>query len=298
MDTTMAADRMDTMETVQTMDNIDMDEVMTAEDATDAVATAGGAIEVAPDASATDSTVAAVAVGAEDTTVAAVATDIVGTSEASGTIVAIDPADATEVPLAAGAMDSGAAEAALAVEAMDGSAAKRLLPYVGIPLIAAVYLALMPAGGDWVTLARALTLIGFGYVAAYTDLRIRKVSNKLVLTMLTVWLLIMALYVFTDIEAAITLLIPSLIGGAAGGGFFLVMYLVSSKGIGGGDIKLITAVGLLLTFTKLMPMLFISSLITALVAGGLLLTKRATMKTAIPLVPFLYAGILVVLFIK
>ena len=238
-----------------------MDNAMTVEDATDAVETAG----------ATGTTDAAVVVGT---------------------------ADAAEAALAVDTMDGGAAEAALATSAMDGGAARRLLPYVGIPLIAAVYLALMPAGGDWAALARALTLIGFGYVAAYTDLRIRKVSNRLVLTMLTAWLLIMALYIFTDIEAAIAFLIPSLIGGAAGGGFFLVMYLISSKGIGGGDIKLITAVGLLLTFAKLMPMLFVSSLLTALVAGGLLLTKRATMKTAIPLVPFLYAGILAVLFIK
>jgi len=174
---------------------------------------------------------------------------------------------------------------------------KRLLPYAGLPLIAAVYLALKLGADDWISLALAMTQIVFVYIAAYTDLRTRKVSNKLVLAMLAAWLLIMAIYVVADIEAATGLLVPSLIGGAAGGGFFLVLYLISGKGIGGGDIKLITVVGLCLTFAKLMPMLFVSSLLTALVSAGLLLTKRATLKTAIPLVPFLYAGILVVLFI-
>ena len=187
-----------------------------------------------------------------------------------------------------------------ATPADSAAAPQKPLHYLGIPLIAGAYLTLkLPAilaAGDWITLTRALALIGFGYVAAYTDLRARIVANKLVLAMLAAWLLIMAVYVLTDIEGATGLLAPSLIGCAAGGGFFLVMYLVSGKGIGGGDIKLITVIGLFLTFTKLMPMLFVSSLLTALVAGGLLLTKRATMKTAITLVPFLYVGILVVLF--
>ena len=174
---------------------------------------------------------------------------------------------------------------------------KSLLPYAGILVVAAAYLAVKLAANDWITTARAVVLIAFGYVAAYTDFRTRKVSNKLVLMMLIAWLVLMAAYVIYDIGAAFELLVPSLIGGAAGGGFFLAMYLISRKGIGGGDIKLIAVMGLLLTFSKLMPMLFISSLLTALVAGGLLLTKRATMKTEIPLVPFLYAGVLVVLFV-
>jgi Flp pilus assembly protein protease CpaA len=179
----------------------------------------------------------------------------------------------------------------------SGVAAKKLLPYAGIPAIAAVYLILKPAAGDWATLALDVTLIAFVYAAAYLDLRTRKVPNKLVLAMLAAWLLIMSIYVVADIESAVECLVPSLIGGAAGGGFFLVMYLISGKGIGGGDIKLITVIGLCLTFAKLMPMLFISSLLTALYAGGLLLMKKATMKTAIPMVPFLYAGILAVLFL-
>lgn len=178
----------------------------------------------------------------------------------------------------------------------NNSLMKKLLPLAGIPLIAGVYLALMYMAFDWFTLARALALILFGYIAAYTDYRTRKVSNKLVLTMLVIWLALMSIYVITDIEVAIGILISSIIGGAVGGGFFLIMYLISGKGIGGGDIKLITVIGLYLTFARLMAMLFVSSLLTALVAGVLLLTKKATMKTAIPLVPFLYAGILFVLF--
>lgn len=173
---------------------------------------------------------------------------------------------------------------------------QKLLPFAGLPVILIAYLAAMIAARDWFTIARALSLIVFVYFAAYSDIRARLIPNRLVLTMLAAWLVVTATHVIIDIESATAFLLPSLIGGLSGGGFFLVMYLISGKGIGGGDIKLITVIGLFLTFTKLMPMLFISSLLIALFAGGLLLTKRATMKSAIPMVPFLYVGILAVLF--
>jgi len=179
----------------------------------------------------------------------------------------------------------------------ENSALKKLTPFAGLPVIAGAYLVVMITTHDWFTITRALMLIVFGYIASYSDLRTRLVPNKLVLAMLVAWLSVTALYILIDIQSAMGFLLPSLIGGLSGGGFFLIMYLVSGKGIGGGDIKLITVIGLFLTFAKLLPMLFISSLLIALFAGALLLMKKATMKSAIPMVPFLYAGVLVVLFV-
>jgi Flp pilus assembly protein protease CpaA len=174
---------------------------------------------------------------------------------------------------------------------------KQFIPYTAIPLIVIAYLIFKYRGNDVMTILRAAILITFGYIAAYLDVKTRKIPNKLVLTMLAVWLVLMACYVIVDIEAALKLLVQSLIGGAAAGVFFLLIYFVSRKGIGGGDIKLVTVMGLFMTLAKLMPMLFFSSLLSAIVSGVLLLTKRATMKTAIPLVPFLYFGTLIILFL-
>ena len=203
----------------------------------------------------------------------------------------------------AGVGNDEAATEAVAAEASDGATPQRaLLPYIGVPLIVAAYLALKLPGQtpspDWVGLARAVVLISFGYVAAYGDWKTRKVPNLLVLAMLGVWGAIAVLYILLDFGGAMGFLAASLIGGAVGGGFFLVVYLVSRKGLGGGDVKLMAAMGLFLTFRNLLGMLFFSSMLTALVSAVLLLTKRATMRTAIPFVPFLYAGTLVTIFLS
>ena len=174
---------------------------------------------------------------------------------------------------------------------------KKLLPYAAIPLIIVAYLVLKYKADDIMTILRSVSLIAFGYVAAYLDFKTRKVPNKLVLIMLAVWAVLMAGYVIVDIEPAIKLLVQSLIGGAAAGGLFLAIYYVSRKGVGGGDIKLIAVMGLFMTMAKLMPMLFFSALSSALFSAVLLITKRATMKSAIPLVPFLYLGTLIIIFL-
>jgi leader peptidase (prepilin peptidase)/N-methyltransferase len=174
---------------------------------------------------------------------------------------------------------------------------KKYIPFAGPAFICALYLALCAKSNDIFTLVCGVLLIVFGFIAAYLDLRTRKIPNKLVLLMLGAWLAAMAVYVIADIESAVTRIMPSLTGGAAAGGFFLLLYLVSRKGVGGGDVKFIAASGLYLTFARLMPALFFSSLLAALASAVLLLTKRATVKTAIPLAPFLYAGILLTLFL-
>ena len=173
--------------------------------------------------------------------------------------------------------------------------AKKLLPYIGIPLILAAYLSRKCMTYDVMACMYSAALIIFGYVAAYSDLTTRKVPNRLVLSMLATWSILMAVHIIFDIETAILLFIQSLIGGAAAGGFFLFLYILSRKGVGGGDVKLVAVMGLFLTIAKLMPMLFLSSLLAALASAVLLLIKRVTIKTAIPLVPFLYIGTLIVI---
>ena len=173
---------------------------------------------------------------------------------------------------------------------------KKLLPYIAMPLIIAAYLIFKYKTDDIMTILYSVSLIAFGYVATYSDIKTKKIPNKLVLSMLVVWVVLMSVYIIVDIGKAVNILIPSLISGAAAGAFFLAIYYISRKGVGGGDVKLIAVMGLHMTLAKLMPMLFLSSLITALVSIALLLTKRATMKTAIPLVPFLYLGTLITIF--
>ena len=166
----------------------------------------------------------------------------------------------------------------------------KLLPYLGLPVLITLYLFLKLKTDDAFTIMRSVLLIGFFYTAAIFDIKTRKIPNKLVLLMLSVWVVFMAVYVIIDIKAAATAIVQALVSCAAAGVFFLVIYLISRKGLGGGDVKLAAVMGLYLTLTRLMPVLFLTSVITALVSAVLLITKRATMKTAIPLVPFLCLG--------
>jgi leader peptidase (prepilin peptidase)/N-methyltransferase len=174
---------------------------------------------------------------------------------------------------------------------------RKLLPYAGIPIIAAGYLIFRASSAEVFTVIKNILLIGVGYVAAWSDWKTRKVPNKLIAVMFLLWALSMVVYVFADIDSAIGVLLPSIVGCVAGGGLFAILYLISRKGVGGADVKFIAVAGLYLTFAHLMPMLFISSLLAALVSAILLITKRATRKSAIPLIPFLYAGIVLTIFI-
>jgi len=174
---------------------------------------------------------------------------------------------------------------------------RKLLPFIGAPFIVAAYIILKLSSHDVLTVVRNLTLIAFGYYAAYIDIKTHRVPNKLVLVMLAFWALNMVASTVVDFEAGISLIVQSLLSGAVVGTCFLIIYIVSRKGVGGGDIKLVAVMGLYLPLVKLIPLLIISSILAALVSAILLLTKRATTKTSIPFAPFLYVGALVVVYI-
>ena len=76
---------------------------------------------------------------------------------------------------------------------------------------------------------------------------------------------------------------------------FLAVYLVSRKGLGGGDVKFMAASGLYLG-VDVLPAMFYGSVLSAAAGLGLLLAKKIGRRDAIPLAPFLFAGILIVLF--
>ena len=76
----------------------------------------------------------------------------------------------------------------------------------------------------------------------------------------------------------------------------LVVYLVSRKGLGGGDVKFMAVSGLYLGAADVLPALLYGAVLSALVGAVLVLLKKISMRDAIPLVPFLFAGMLFVMF--
>jgi len=91
-----------------------------------------------------------------------------------------------------------------------------------------------------------------------------------------------------------TALTFSLAGIAVGAGFLCFLWLISRGRLGIGDIKLMVPLGILFGPGGSGVLLMSAFIIGGLVSLGLLLTHRATMKTAVPFGPFL-TGIAVLL---
>lgn len=81
------------------------------------------------------------------------------------------------------------------------------------------------------------------------------------------------------------------LAGAALGFFILAtVFFVSKGGLGAGDVKLFTMIGLVLGPRDVLVALFLASLIGAIVGGGLILTRKIGRKQPIPFVPSIALG--------
>ena len=77
-----------------------------------------------------------------------------------------------------------------------------------------------------------------------------------------------------------------LMAAAVGGGAFLLMTLLTGGAIGGGDIKLIGALGLWLGSTRLLDVVFYGSMAGGAAALLMLLTKQKDRKSAFAYGPY------------
>ena len=116
--------------------------------------------------------------------------------------------------------------------------------------------------------------------------------------MVGTWVLIIVPQLFFQTEKAIAIMISDLIGFVMGGLLFLIVYLVSRKGLGGGDVKLMAASGLYLGFRNVLPAMLYGSVLSSVFAIVLILAKKIGRKDAIPLVPFLYIGMLITVLLQ
>ena len=121
-----------------------------------------------------------------------------------------------------------------------------ILPYAGLPiLMAGLWLAKRDGLSAPVLLLREV-LLAFGYAASLGDLWEKRVPNALLGMMLGAWVLVIMPQLFWQTERALVLLVSGIIGFLLGGILFLTVYLVSRKGLGGGDVKLMAVSGLYL----------------------------------------------------
>lgn len=170
--------------------------------------------------------------------------------------------------------------------------------WLALPVILVAYIAVKGGGQAPTMLVLRLVLLAAGYAAALMDILEKRVPNRLVAALAVAWLLILAPLVLYDPDSAIAIGVSGLLGFVIAGVVLLVVYFVSRKGLGGGDVKLMSVAGLYLGYDGALSALLYGSVLSAVTALALILTKKMTAKDAIPLVPFLYVGILVTEFIR
>ena len=173
---------------------------------------------------------------------------------------------------------------------------KPALPYVGLPALGIALLVVRVGQMDGFILLWCTLLLVFGYITAVRDIKTKKIPNSLVLAMLAAWLVTMLPMVFLETHASVTLLVDSALGFALGGGLFLLVYIISRKGLGGGDVKFMAVAGLYLGFYGVIPAMLYGTVLASLTGIVLLLSKKIGRKDTMPLAPFLFAGILITIF--
>jgi len=106
------------------------------------------------------------------------------------------------------------------------------------------------------------------------------------------------------VVAVLSLLSPTpdplntLLGGAVGFGVFLLLAIIGRGALGMGDVKLAGVIGLMTGYPDVLWALIIGALVGAGVAIVLLISRKATRKTAIAYAPYLAFGTFVVLWVR
>jgi leader peptidase (prepilin peptidase)/N-methyltransferase len=142
-----------------------------------------------------------------------------------------------------------------------------------------------PELGVWLLLAPV------GVLLTVVDFRVRRLPDPLTLPFAAAALALLGLTALVPEHAGhwTTALLGSL---ALGGGYF-VLFLINPAGMGFGDVKLALGTGAALGWygwPTVMLGTFAGFLLGALYGAALVITRRATRKTAIPFGPFLIAG--------
>ena len=125
--------------------------------------------------------------------------------------------------------------------------------------------------------------------AAIIDYKTMRIPNIIPVSLITIRIFMFLPEFFFD-HNILTYLRNSLIGMLISLCFLLIVSKISRDGIGGGDIKLISAIGFLCGATVAFSTIVLSLILCSLIGGFLILTKKKSPKDKIAFGPFIAAG--------
>lgn len=217
-----------------------------------------------------------------------------------------EPADAAgDAPTGPGDGDPGLSAAGSAPDDTDpvdvpGGAeavrpAARYAPGVLAPVVTALACAVLAAAvGPRPELAVWLLLAPVGVLLAAIDRRVHRLPDRLTLPAAAAVTALLG--IAASLPAHAGSWVSGLLGGAALGGFYFLLFLINPNGMGFGDVKLALSLGVALGWygwTVLFAGGFAGFLLGAVYGFGLMVLKRAGRKTGIPFGPFMITGALI-----
>lgn len=130
------------------------------------------------------------------------------------------------------------------------------------------------------------------YTVAYIDLIERIIPNQLIFVGIIFWIILLVLEVLIAKTSIKQILLYSFAGGLICGGVLFAIAIIVRNALGMGDVKMFTVLGLFYGLTNTYSILLYSVVIMAMVSIVLLIAKKVTRKTAVPMAPFVAVGLL------
>ena len=141
------------------------------------------------------------------------------------------------------------------------------------------------------------TVVLWLIVLGYIDLREKIIPNKMILAGIVFWCILSLLEIFVAGVSWKEILMYSASGALVCGGILLLVATIAKSALGMGDVKLFFVLGLLYGIIDTYSILLFTVLIMAIVSIALLIAKKVTVKTAVPMAPFVIVGLLVDIFL-
>ena len=129
-------------------------------------------------------------------------------------------------------------------------------------------------------------------IIAWIDRRSKRIPNVILLGLLALRVILLAAEWILYPSYGLALLISALAGGLIGGGLFCICYFISRGGVGMGDVKLFTIMGVYLGLGVIMTTVFLTVLVSAVYSVVQLIRKKTKLKDEVPFAPFAWIGLI------
>lgn len=141
--------------------------------------------------------------------------------------------------------------------------------------------------GFGIGLAEYTVAAVFAAFFAVEDIETMHISSTMLLVMLGVSIVVVGVSFDTE------LYISSAVSGGVMFVVLMVMHFITMRGLGMGDVKLVSIVSFLIGFTDAMQLMFTTLILTVVVGIVICIIKKGSLKSELPMIPGFMAAMLI-----